>query len=235
MTRAVILQPMYLPWIGYFGMMDTADVFVFYDDVQFVRRSWQRRNKIKIPDGDFTWLTVSVHKDFGQEIREVELCDDGWRAEHWQALLHSYSNAPYFEHYRDELEGILKMEWEYLVDVNMELIRFLYRVFDLSETKFHYSSAIDVEGTKTNRLIEILLTIEADEYVTGPAAQDYLEKAQFEAAGIELFWHEFEHPEYEQIHGEFVSHLSAIDLLFHQGSSAGETIKEAEEGALVSA
>jgi hypothetical protein len=224
---------MYLPWIGYFGMIETADVFVFYDDVQFVRRSWQRRNKIKVPDGDFTWLTVSVHKDYGQEIRDVEIRDDGWQEEHWRALLHSYSNATYFDAYRDELEEIYDQEWDYLVDLNTEIVQWLYQALELSETEFRYSSAIEAKGAKTNRLIDILTSIGADEYISGPGAKDYLNEEQFKAVGIDLYWHEFDHPEYEQIHGDFVAHLSAIDILFHQGPEAGRTIKDAEEGALV--
>jgi len=117
---------MYLPWIGYFGMIETADVFVFYDDVQFVRRSWQRRNKIKVPDGDFTWLTVSVHKDYGQEIRDVEIRDDGWQVEHWRALLHSYSNATYFDAYRDELREIYGQEWGNPVGLHTEIGQWVY-------------------------------------------------------------------------------------------------------------
>lgn len=232
MTRAVILQPMYLPWMGYFGMIETADVFVFYDDVQFVRRSWQRRNKIKVPNGDFTWLTVPVEKDFEQQINEVQLKESDWQDTHWQSIHHSYANSPYFETYADELEDIYDQEWTKLRELNTNIIETLCECFGITDTEFRFSSEIDLTGAKTDRLINILTEIDADEYVSGPGAREYMEPEKFDSAGIDLFWHEFDHPEYEQIHGEFVSHLSAIDLLFHCGPDAGELIREAEADAL---
>jgi hypothetical protein len=230
--RAVVLQPMYLPWMGYFGMVETADVFVFYDDVQFVRRSWQRRNRIKVPDGDFTWLTVPVEKDFGQAINEVEIKDTGWQEDHWQSITHSYANAPFFDEYSDILREIYDQTWGQLVELDVQIISRLCDAFGVG-SDFRFSSELDVEGEKTNRLVNILQNIEADEYVSGPGAKDYLDPDMFEEAAIDLYWHEFPHPEHEQVHGEFVSHLSAIDLLFHKGPNAGEMIREAESGALI--
>lgn len=232
--KAVILQPMYIPWMGYFGLIEASDVFVFYDDVQFVRRSWQRRNRIKVPDGDFTWLTVPVEKDFGQNINEVELKDDGWRDTHWQSIEHSYASTPYFSEYSDRLHEVYDEQWDRLVDLNTELIDRLCETFGIT-SDFEYSSEISSTGTKTDRLVSILDAIGADGYISGPNAREYIEQEKFEEADIELYWHEFPHPEYDQVHGEFVSHLSAIDILFHQGPEAGEIIRRAEEGALVPA
>lgn len=233
MTRAVILQPMYLPWMGYFGMVETADVFVFYDDVQFVRRSWQRRNKIKVPDGEFTWLTVPVKKNFKQQIDEVQIKETDWQDTHWRSIHHSYANAPYFEAYADDLEAIYNQEWIKLRELNTTITKMMCNLFDIRDTEFRFSSDINPAGAKTDRLINVLTEIGADEYVSGPGAREYMEVEKFDSAGIDLYWHEFDHPEYEQIHGEFVSHLSAIDLLFHCGPDAGDIIREAEADALV--
>jgi hypothetical protein len=229
--KAVILQPMYIPWAGYFGLIEASDVFVFYDDVQFVRRSWQRRNRIKVPDGDFTWLTVPIEKDFGQNINEVKLKHDGWSHSHWQSIEYSYSSTPYFSEYSDILHEVYQDQWDRLVDVNTELIGRLCDIFGIT-SEFKYSSEISPTGSKTNRLLSILDAVGADEYISGRNARDYIEEDKFEEAEIQLFWHDFTHPEYNQIHGEFVSHLSAIDILFHQGQNAGEIIRKAETGAL---
>jgi hypothetical protein len=230
--RAVILQPMYLPWIGYFGMIDRADTFVYYDDVQFVRRSWQRRNKIKVPGGDFTWLTVPVEKDFGQEIREVEIKDNGWRDKHWKSIHHSYANAPYFDEYSPLLKDIYESECVSLLSLNITIIENITDSLGIDDTEFVYSSKLNVEGEKTDRLLSVLNEIGADEYISGPAAKDYIEIEKFKREGIDLYWHDFDHPEYPQQHGEFVSHLSAIDLLFNVGEDAMNVIRKGEEGGL---
>lgn len=231
--RAVILQPMYLPWMGYFGMIDQADVFVYYDDVQFVRRSWQRRNKIKIPDGDFTWLTVPVEKDFGQDINYVQINTEGdWQDEHWKSIQHSYASASHFEQYQVELSNIYNQNWEKLLNLNVEIIETVVNILGISDTDFVYSSDLSLGGEKTDRLIDVLQEIEADEYISGPGAADYIKKEKFENAGIDLYWHHFDHPVYPQPHGEFVSHLSVIDLLFNTGDRALPLIREGEEDAL---
>jgi hypothetical protein len=223
---------MYLPWIGYFGLIEAADVFVYYDDVQFVRRSWQRRNRIKIPDGEFTYVTVTVQKDFGQNIHEVTLKDDGWRNKHWQSIRHSYASTPYFDEYANRLQSIYDQRWERLVELNTAIIDELCEALDIT-TEFRYASNVDVSGNKTDRLIDILKEIDADEYISGPGAKEYIQSSKFNHAGIDLYWHDFPHPKYDQIHGEFISHLSSIDLLFHEGPAAGDCIREAETEALV--
>lgn len=236
--KAVVLQPMYLPWMGYFGMIDQADVFVYYDDVQFTRRSWQRRNKIKVPDGDFTWLTIPVKKDFGQNINEVRIkSDENWRDSHWTSIYHSYAGAPYFDEYADSIEAIYDTEWDLLIELNISIIdTVLEKVPEIgNSTEFMYSSELSASGAKSDRLVSILTEIGADSYISGPGAKEYLDIQMFDEEGIEVYWHEFDHPKYPQRHGDFVSHLSVIDLLFHVGDESGQLIGEAEEDALVPA
>jgi len=236
--KAAVLQPMYLPWMGYFGMIDQVDTFIYYDDVQFVRRSWQRRNKIKIPGGDFTWLTVPVEKDFGQDINEVKVrSDENWQDSHWTSIYHSYTGAPYFDDYADSIKSLYKSEWESLLNLNISIIETILEKLSGvgGDTEFMYSSEIPSRGKKSDRLISILTEVGADSYVSGPGAKDYLEPQKFEQEGINVYWHEFGHPEYSQRHGDFVSHLSVIDLLFHVGDESGSIIKDTEQDALVPA
>lgn len=243
--RAVVLQPMYLPWMGYFGLIEQADTFVFYDDVQFVRDSWQRRNKIRVPehDGDFRWLTVPVEKDFGQRINEVEIKygEDDWREEHWEEIRRAYGDesvpygpesAEYFDAFADEVRGVYDERWERLVDLDTAIIEHVTDLLDLDRPEFVFSSDLEAGGEKTERLIAVLEEIGAEEYVSGPAARDYLEIEPFRDAGIDLYWHEFDHPEYAQQYDCFVSHLSVIDALFNVGEGAADLIRSAEETAL---
>jgi len=231
--KAVILQPMYLPWMGYFGLIDVADVFVFYDDVQFVERSWQRRNKIKMPNGNWIWLTVPVIKKFGEKINEVRINNDiNWSEKHWKSIRHAYSQAPYFKDYADIFEELYKRKWEYLVDLNVTIIKKISEILGFNHTKFIFSSKLNVEDEKTDRLINILNKIGADEYISGPAAKVYIEPEKFKKAGIKLYWFEFNHPIYPQLYGDFISHLSVIDLLFNVGDKSLNVIGEGEKNAL---
>ena len=232
--RAVILQPMYLPWIGYFGLIDVADVFVFYDDVQFVERSWQRRNKIKMPNGNWIWLSVPVLHNFGQKINEVKINNDiNWAEKHWKSIKHAYGKAPFFKDYAPIFEEVYEKRWEYLVDLNITLIKKITELLKLKDTKFILSSELKVEGKKTDRLINILNKIGADEYISGPAAKTYVEANKFKREGITLYWYEFNHPTYPQLYGDFVPYMSVIDLLFNTGKNAINYIREGSKNALI--
>ncbi len=231
--KTVVLQPTYLPWVGYFGMIDIADVFVFYDDVQFEKQSWQQRNRIKTPQGE-AWLSVPIVRNFGQKINEVKVNNaTDWRKNHWQSIYQSYAKAPYFLEYHDKIESIYQKDWEYLSELNIFIIKKMAGLLNVHIPKFLKSSEIKgIEGQKTDRLLAILAKIGADEYITGPGTRDYLETEKFKEKGIKLWWYEFKHPIYPQIRGEFVPYMSAIDLLFNTGKEAIKYIKEGLKDAL---
>ena len=232
MCTIAVMQPTYLPWIGYFGMIDMADVFIFYDDVQFVKQSWQQRNRIKTQDGGI-WLVVPVFQNFGQKINQVKINNNqNWLKKHWKSIQYNYSKAPFFNEYMAIFEEIYEKEWEYLADLNMALIKKISEFLGL-DTVFMLSSELkDVEGTKTDRLINILKLIGADEYLTGPGTKAYIEPEKFKGNDITLYWYEFNHPTYKQLYGDFVSHLSVIDLLYNMGDESIKLIREGEEDAV---
>jgi hypothetical protein len=243
--RVVVLQPMYLPWMGYFGMIDQSDSFVFYDDAQFSRDSWQQRNRVKVPNssGKTKWIKIPVIENFGQDIQSVQIDNDrDWRSEHWSILNEAYGPEPipygtqesdYFPEYKGIFQQMYGLKWEYLCKLNIEIIQKIVKLLGLSEPEFHFSSELDVKGSETDKLINILQRMGADEYISGPGAKDYLEIDRFEEEGINLYWHEFDHPKYEQLYGEFVSHLSIIDVLFNVGPQTTALIREGEADALV--
>ncbi len=232
--RVVILQPLYLPWIGYFGLIEVADVFVFYDDVQFVHRSWQRRNRIKMPNKSWIWLSVPVIRRFGQKINEVKINNKvNWAVKHWQTIRHAYNKAKFFGRYSGSLADIYDHRFEKLVDLNITIIREISNLLHLNDTEFLLSSDLKVKGRKTERLINILDKLGANEYITGPAAKAYIDVTKFRDAEIRLYWYEYKHPVYQQLYGNFVPYLSVIDLLFNTGDHALDYIRRGLEGALI--
>lgn len=232
--KAVVLQPTYLPWMGYFGMIDVADIFVFYDDVQFSVQSWQQRNRIRSTNRDWMWLSVPVIHKFGQMINEVRIDNSGnWRKKHWSAVCQNYAKAPYFREYEHVIGGLFEEEWTSLSELNVTAIERLTRLVGVHTPTFARSSDIEgIDGSRTDRLLLVLEQVHADEYVSGPGARDYLEVEKFRERGIRLYWYDFRHPVYPQTRDDFMPYLSAIDLLFNTGSEAISYVRQGSRDAL---
>jgi hypothetical protein len=217
-TTLVVLQPGYLPWLGYFDLLQKADVFVHYDDVQFDKHGWRNRNRVKGPKGAI-WLTVPVlHSGrAGQSILDVEVDDrQDWRRKHLSTVAQSYARAPFIDTVLPRLRNIIERPWLRLVDLDLALIDWLAVEIGIA-TPRHRASELDVGGDRNERLINLCHHFRATRYLSGNAAQDYLDEAQFAAAGIEVVWHNYVHPSYAQQHGEFVPYLSVLDLLLNVG------------------
>ena len=226
--KATIEQPTYLSWAGYYGMMDISDVFVFYDDVQFSRQSWQQRNKIKASNGNWMWLSIPVLQNFGQKIKEVKIDNaTNWRKKHWESIYQSYHKAPYFKQYQDDIERIYRVEWEYLSDWNIFIILIVSGLLGIKMTNLVKSSELKgLVGNKTDRLLQVLGKIGADEYITSYGTKVYIESQKFKDRNIKLRWYEYKPLVYSQTRGEFFPYLSAIDLLLNTGSEALRYIRE---------
>ena len=227
-TRAVaIMQPTYLPWIGYFDMIDQSDCFVFLDSVQFNKRSWQQRNRIKGHDG-VLWLTVPVLSKGRRDQRIDEVVIDQTQAfqeKHIKTITYSYSKAPFFAQYIDELSAILHKSHQFLADLNIELIRWLCAQLGI-ETEMVRSSSLNVEGKQVELLVNICKALGTDRYLSAAGSKAYIEENNlFVPNGIDLVYHEYRHPEYRQLHGAFVPYLSVLDLLFNEGPSSLSIIR----------
>ncbi len=225
--KVAVCQPMYLPWIGYFALMDKVDVYVFYDDVQFSPQSWQQRNRIKTGNG-IQWLTIPIKRNFGQKICDVEINTDViWRVNHAKAIEQAYSKAPNFEPYSWYIDDFYQMYWYYLSDLTIYESTFIAEMLDVELPEFLKSSEMNLTGSKDDRLLELLEKVGATEYISGVKAKDYIDEDKFKKAGIKLTWFEYEHPVYPQIRGEFVPYMSAIDLMFNVGK---ESVKYVHQG-----
>jgi len=220
-TTIVVLQPGYLPWLGFFDQLRRADVFVYYDDVQYDKHGWRNRNRIKTQDGPL-WLTVPVrHRGEGLlKILDVEI--DGrtpWARKHLASLRQAYARAPFLGRYLPALEELLQRKWERLVDLDIACADLLAEWFGLRR-RIERSSGLGIGGERSERLVNICRHFGASTYVSGDAAEAYLDVGLFERNGIAVEWQRYTHPTYPQLHGEFVPSLSALDLLLNCGEDA---------------
>ena len=217
----VVLQPGYLPWLGFFDQLRRADVFVYYDDVQYDKHGWRNRNRIKTQTGP-TWLTVPVrHSGQGfQRTLDVEIDSrTPWQRKHVASIRQAYARAPFCDRYLPALEEVLERKWERLVDLDIACVDVLAQWLGL-QPRIERSSTLGIEGERSERLLNICQHFGASTYVSGDSAQGYLDVALFERHGITVEWQRFVHPIHPQLHGEFVPFLSALDLLFNCGEEA---------------
>lgn len=223
-----IMQPTFLPWIGYFAMIDRVDTFVFLDDVQFSRRSWQQRNRIKTANGELMLsLPVATKGQQDQPIMDVEFNRDHHSPEKLlRTITQSYARAPFFADHQEELGRILQAHASHLCDLNIALIDWLSRAFGIT-TPTMRSSALGAQGAKADRLADICHRLGADQYLSAPGSQEYIEEsAAFAQAGVEVKYHQYEHPIYPQIAGPFLPYMAALDVLFNVGPEAGSVIRQ---------
>ncbi len=226
LTTVVILQPGFLPWLGFFDQMFRSDVFVYYDDVQFDKHGWRNRNRIKSPSGP-AWVTIPVlhSSKHGQRIVDTEIDNQqNWSRKIMGAIRQNYARAPYAGDYLAELEGVLTKSWRFLVDVDLAVVEVMCRWLDFQRPMFR-SSELGIEGDKSGRLLAICQHFSASKYLSGNAAEDYLDVGLFRAAGIALEWQNFTHPTYPQLHGDFIPYLSALDLVLNVGSNSNSVLR----------
>jgi WbqC-like protein family len=224
-TRLVVLQPSFLPWLGHLDQYDWADHFILYDDTQFDKHGWRNRNRILTPNG-VSWITVPVKtKGLNKPLNsEVPINNQGkWQKKMLASIRQSYSKTPYFGTHFPGLEEVISKTYDFLIDLNLATLRWLTECLDLP-WKVQRSSELGIPGRKTERLVAICEKFKATDYLTGDAARDYLEERQFEDAGIKVHWHSYEHPVYEQGIDDFVPYLSAVDLLFREGPRTCEIL-----------
>ena len=220
--RIAIVQSSYIPWKGYFDLIGSVDEFVLFDDVQFTRRDWRNRNRIKTADG-LRWLTipVEVKGKYGQAIKDTRISDPSWREKHWKSLHHAYAKAPCFPEYATQIEEVYQAASdESLSHINRRFLTTICGILGI-DTEITWSMDYGVAGRKSERLLDICEQAGATEYLSGPSARAYLDEALFEEAGIDVIWMDYDgYPEYDQLHPPFEHHVTALDLIFHTGTNA---------------
>jgi hypothetical protein len=217
-----ILQPGYLPWLGFFEQMYRSDVFVIYDDVQYDKEGWRNRNRIKTANGA-QWLTVPVLVKFEEHplISGVTIDNQtNWRKKHFLSIRQNYAKAPFFKEYIGTFEEAYSQEWKYLIDIDMYFMRALAESLGMREKKIVLSSTLGVGGDRLGRLISICKLFNGDIFYEGAAGKDYIDDHVFAENGIKIEYQNYQHPTYKQLYGDFVPYLSVIDLIFNHGKES---------------
>ena len=219
-----IHQPEYLPWLGFFKKMMNVELFVFLDDVQFRKKGWQNRNRIRINDGT-ALLSIPVHTHSYPKINEVTIDNEkNWSIRHKKSILYNYARAPYFDEIKDFVESIFEKKFQYLVDLNTEIIKFIMNELEI-KSKIVFSSELEISKKGSGRVLDICKAVGADHYITGTFwAESNLRVEEFKKSNIDVEFQKFQHPIYKQIHGEFIPEMSIIDLLFNEGRKEAKKI-----------
>jgi len=223
-VNVVILQPSYIPWRGYFDQIRRAELFIFYDDVQYDKHGWRNRNQIKTAQGK-QWLTIPVHSHGATEgipIHQVRIdWSKPWAKNHLKSLTFAYAKADHFHRYLPLLNDFYQRRDEFLVTFTIDFTVALAREIGIAHTRFMRSSEIPgIDGKKTDRLIQILKHVGATHYISGLSARGYIEQDKFDAAGITLEYMEYNYPEYPQLYPPYDPNVTILDLLFMTGPEA---------------
>ncbi len=227
MKKIAILQSNYIPWKGYFGMIAAVDEFIIFDDMQYTRRDWRNRNQIKTPQG-VQWLTVPVRVKgrYHQKIRATEIDGTKWAAIHWQALSRNYKRAHHFAEIAPWLERIyLGESFRYLSELNRRFIEAVCQYLGISTTITNSWDYTLLDG-KTERLADLCSQAGGTEYISGPAAKNYIKEKVFSERGIKLTWFDYSgYIEYPQLWGAFTHEVTILDLLFNCGQNAPQYMR----------
>jgi hypothetical protein len=226
-TRVAIVQSNYIPWKGYFDLINMVDEFILLDDVQYTRRDWRNRNLIKTPTGPM-WLTipVDVKGKYFQRIDETLISAPEWYERHWQSIVHNYSRARHFPEYRELFEGTYRGAQErFLSQINYRFLTTICSLLGI-KTRLSWSTEFPHAEAKTERLISLCKAVGATEYLSGPAAKGYIDEELFRSEGVTLRYMDYSgYPEYSQLFPPFEHRVSIIDLIFNTGPEAPRYMK----------
>lgn len=229
LKTAVIAQPTFLPWIGWFDLADQANILILLDDVAFSKQSWQQRNRIRTPTG-LGYLTASVKTAgrLGQLIVHTELAGDDLTSKVLGSIRGSYAKSPYYSQYFDSFSDVFSAAASTgkLVELNCSLIEWFMGEFGMSVPRVR-SSALAVPGHRGEHVALLCERVGARRYLSPVGAAEYLleDIAEFETRGILVELHAYDHPTYRQQYAPFQPYASALDLLMNEGPASLQIIR----------
>jgi hypothetical protein len=226
--KVAIIQSNYIPWKGYFDIINQVDEFILLDEVQYTRSDWRNRNLIKTSDG-LKWLTIPVKVKalrFETKINEVVVADNRWGVKHWSTIYNNYKKAPYFKQYKELFEELYLNNQELLLSrINFAFIKSISELLGI-KTNISWSTDYSLVGDKNERLIELCKKTGATEYISGPAAKHYLNEVLFNEHQIEVRWIDYTgYKPYNQLYPPFAHNVSILDLIFCEGPFAKRYMK----------
>ena len=227
--KATILQPTYLPWLGYFDMVDASDIYIVYDHVQFVRKSWHRRNRIKSSNGELM-LSLNIKKaPQYTPICKIELHNHRPPEKHWETICHSYRNSRYYDAYKEIFRELLNKDYILLRDLNLAIIKAICAILGI-RTEIILSSELDLhedekELCRTGKVINMCKKLDISCLYDSSGARKLLDCSMFEESGIDIMFQDITFPNYTQLFGKLITHLSVIDLIFNEGNKSLDIIR----------
>lgn len=224
--NVTIHQPEHLPWLGLFHKISLSDVFLVLDNVQYRRRYFQNRNKIRTNKG-WQWVIVPLEKDDRDEllIKDAKVFNEEsrWKKSNLETIRQNYSKAAYFKLYWDQFAEIYDRDYALLTDLNMALLRFVFAQLGIN-LQIKFASSLNVTGEKGELMFNLCAAMGARTYVSGISGREYLDLKKFKDNGIDVIIQEFHHPVYKQLHEPFLPCMSIIDLLFNHGPNSLDII-----------
>lgn len=218
-------QPTYLPWLGLFHKINISDKYVYLDNVQYLVRDWNNRNKIKTADGP-KWLSIPIiTKNKPYQLLNDTLIDNNinWRRKHWLTIQAYYKKTPYFNDYKDYFESFYNQSWDKLDDVNRCMLKFFLKTLGI-KTKWVEAKDLNLVGHKTDLIIDVCKKTYCNQYIFGTLGRDYADKNKFKKNNIDITFQDYNHPVYNQQWGDFIPYMSIIDLLFNHGPNSLDII-----------
>lgn len=219
--KVAILQSNYIPWKGYFDLINQVDEFVLYDTAQYTKNDWRNRNQIKTNNG-LMWLTIPVRVDsLNQTIIETKIALNTWNTKHFKTLKQYYGKAQFYKEYEEELYKLYKeCNYKFLSEINYHFIKAINKLLDIN-TKITWSHDLPLVDGKTERLVGICKHLNASEYISGPAAKNYLNESLFSEENISVSYINYSgYKVYNQLHDPFYHQVSIIDLILCEGPNA---------------
>jgi len=217
--KLVISQPMFFPWIGFFEQIKSCDSYVHYNDVQYSKGGFTNRVQVKSPQGS-KWMTVplkGVH--LGQAINEVEINNDkDWRVSHLGLLKSCYATAPYYSEMLALVKTLYEQDWELIDDLAQSTLIKICEYFGLlADKEFINIQDLSILGSNSTRVLDTVLKLKADTYITGHGAIRYLNHDIFEEAGVRVEYMDYQKKRYAQLNGDFNPYVSILDLIANVG------------------
>ncbi|MEO5602389.1 MAG: WbqC family protein [Cyclobacteriaceae bacterium] len=226
MKRVAIIQSNYIPWKGYFDIIGVVDEFIIYDEVQYTKNDWRNRNKIKTSSG-VQWITIPVYqRSLRQKISETEANSRKWGVKNWNTIKSNYGRAPFFSLFSSEFEEFYNTSNLMLIsEINAFLLKKICMMIGIT-TKITNSADYFLQGDSTEKLISLCKQVDAQCYLSGPAAKNYLKEDLFLQEGIQVEWMDYtDYPEYPQLYPPFNHQVSIIDLILNTGPNSMNYMK----------
>ena len=226
-------QPVYMPWLGLFHKISLADQYCIFDIAQYQTRDYNNRNQIKTQSGPL-WLSVPVEsKDhFNKRLCDIKIAGGGWEKKHFKSISLAYRKAPYFERYIYEIEKILTPgRYQFLTDLNRDILVYFLKCLEIN-VPIVKASDYSFKGSKSDLVLDMCAALKAKTYLFGANGKDYADVGSFHKKGIEVFFQDYQHPVYRQLHGEFTPYLSTLDLLFNEGPESKRILMEGNAKSL---